>query len=315
VACTRAKEKLYFTYALDYAEKKHARSQFLDEMDYSRNPDFTFLADNDERYPLLAAALQNEQEDTVSINRGKELTFSPSALLLFDECRKKYQYKYVYNMPDKEIVDWDAINLGSFVHLVLEEGVKENFTTERQFSDLARALHIKPEWEKVSLPDALSMIRVFFERNKSKYGSSSKVEQYLFAEIDGLRFMGFADRIDVKDGEVEIVDYKTGRTQVSPKHRRWQLGFYAFAAQKYGKIRALTLDMLRLDKPMSFIVDDNGDARSAVSDRVEGFNIFDVKEELVTTARKLQAAFKDGFSPCAADKHCDFCNEYVYKLS
>lgn len=315
VACTRAREKLYFTYALDYGDKKHGPSQFIEEMQYKQNDDFTFISDMDEKYPLLSVALQNEELDKASIVEGKEITFSPSALLLFDDCQKKYQYKYVYNMPDEEIVDWDAINLGSFVHLVLEEGVKEHYTTEKQFTDFAKILHEKPEWEKVALNDALGMIRVFFERNKNKYSSKSKVEQYLFAEIEGLKFMGYADRIDIKDGEVEIIDYKTGRVNVSPKHRRWQLGFYAFAAQKYGKIKALTLDMLRLDKPLSFVVDENGNAKSVVSDRIEGFNILEVKEELVNTARTLQNAFKEGFKPCPVDKHCEFCSEYVYKLA
>ncbi|HVY01981.1 MAG TPA: ATP-dependent DNA helicase [Candidatus Nanoarchaeia archaeon] len=314
VACTRAKEKLYFTYALDYSDKKHGSSQFLEEMQYKQNNDFVFTLDNDEKYPLLSVSVQNEELDKALITSGKEITFSPSALLLFDDCQKKYQYKYVYNMPDEEIVDWEAINLGSFVHLVLEEGVKEQYNTEKQFIDFARILHEKPEWEKVSLNDALGMIRVFFQRNKNKYSSSSKVEQSLFAEIEGLKFMGYADRIDIKDGEVEIIDYKTGRVNISPKHRRWQLGFYAFAATKYGKIKALTLDMLRLDKPLSFKVDSNGNAKSTVSDRVEGFNILEVKEELVDTARALQKAFKEGFKPCPVDKHCEFCNEYVYKL-
>ncbi len=315
VACTRAKEKLFLTYALDYGGKKHTASQFLDELNYLDNPDMIFSIDKDEHYPLLASGFENKQVSKQSTKLPeKELSFSPSALLLFDECQKKYQYKYVYNMPDEEIVDWTAIRLGSFVHLVLEEGVKEGYAHEKQFTDFAHALHDKQEWNGVDLTEALQMVRVFFQRNKNKYNINSKIEQFLYAQLEDLKFIGYADRIDLGEDGVEIIDYKTSRSNISPKHRRWQLGFYALAAQRYGKIRALTLDMLRLEKPVSFIVDDDGNATSTISERMEGFNIFDVKEELVSTAKQLLQCYKDGFKACPLDKHCEFCNEYVYKL-
>lgn len=316
VACTRAREKLFLTYALDYGGKKYGPSQFLDELDFLKNADFAFTVDQDERYPLLAAGSENQN---LAIKETKlpekELSFSPSALLLFDDCQKKYQYKYVYNMPDDEIVDWTSIKLGSFVHLVLETGVRERYTTEKQFIDFAHLMREKTEWNTVELTEALHMIRVFYERNKGKFNNNSRIEQYISTRIDGVHFLGFADRIDIHDdGSVEIIDYKTSRSQVNPKNRRWQLGLYALAAQKYGKIRALTLDMLRLEKPLTFVVDDDGNATSPLSSRMEGFNIFEVKEELVSCARRLEQAYKQGFKACPMDKHCEFCNEYVYKL-
>jgi DNA helicase II / ATP-dependent DNA helicase PcrA len=316
VACTRAKEKLFLTYSLEYGGKKHGPSQFLEELDFLKNPDFTFTVDQDEHYPLLAAGFENQHiSDKETKLPEKELSFSPSALLLFDDCQKKYQYKYIYNMPDDEIVDWTSIKLGSFVHLVLETGVRERYTTEKQFIDYAHIIHEKPEWNTVELSDALQMVRVFYQRNKDKYNRHSRIEQYISTEVEGVRLLGFADRIDIhEDGSIEIIDYKTSRSPVSPKHRSWQLGLYALAAQKYGKVRALTLDMLRLEKPLTFVVDDEGNATSPLSSRMEGFNIFDVKEELLSCARRLTQAYKNGFKACAVDKHCEFCNEYVYKL-
>ena len=313
VACTRAKRKLYMTYALDYGGKKHSASQFLDEIKFKENKDVDFKIDEDEKYPSLESSKIEETSKQYS-PLNKELKFSPSSLLLFDDCQKKYEYKYVFNMPDQEIVDWTAIRLGSFVHLVLETGVKENYQTEKQFLDFAKIIHEKKEWEEVSLQDAETMIKVFFARNKNKFNTNSKTEQYLSALLEGLKFQGYADRIDFSDDGVEIIDYKTSRSQISPKHRKWQLGFYALAAQqKYGRVKALTLDMLRLEKPVSFSVNDQGDASPEFSDRMEGFNIYEVKEELISIAKSLLESYKVGFKPCSIDKHCEFCEEYVYK--
>ena len=61
----------------------------------------------------------------------KEISFSPSALQLFDECQKKYEYRYIYNMPEPIPASWDAIKLGSFIHKILEEGVKNNIKEEK----------------------------------------------------------------------------------------------------------------------------------------------------------------------------------------
>ena len=45
-------------------------------------------------------------------------------------------------MPEKKPVSWEAIQLGSFVHLILEEGVKRNWKALKEFVDYSKDLHI-----------------------------------------------------------------------------------------------------------------------------------------------------------------------------
>lgn len=333
VSFTRAKEKLILTYAGDYGGKKHFPSQFLNEINYLENEDFIFKKDLEEKdiefenaTPLLKfnSVLNSRNFDDLLVSivkqseRGElkfssdKVVFSPSALLLFDSCQKRYEYKYVYNMPDEKVVSWEAIRMGSFVHLVLEKGVKENFKEMKEFFDYSKELKTEEEWDSVDLQEAERLVRIFFERNKNKYNENSRTEQRLDSEIAGMKFIGFADRIDFNSDGLEIVDYKTGVSQLMPKNRNWQLGYYALAASKFGKVKKITLEMLKHDKPLEFELDDRGNAKS-VNGTME-FNIYEVEEQLIKTAHAIKEAFENGFKACNVERNCDFCSEYVYGI-
>ena len=313
VSFTRTKEKLILTFAQDYANKKTYPSQFLSEINYKSNEDAAYTLDLEEKY--VVSDVQINKVDDSALKQASAIghrAFSPSALLTFAECQKEFEYKYVYNMPDRKTISWDALRLGSFVHVILERGVKNNFKTLKEFLDLAKELHLEEDWQSVNFLDAEHLIKVFYERNKEKYRENSLTEQQLKTEISGLNFIGFADRIDFSDKGLEIIDYKTGKTQVSPRHREWQLGYYAIAARPLGKVHKITLDMLKQEKPIEFEIDEKGNAVSVNSDL--WFNIHDVEQELVKTAKQIVDAYKSSFKPCPIEKNCEFCGEYVYGL-
>ena len=308
VAFTRAKEKLFLTYSKEYGGKKFSPSQFLNEIDYKKNPEIEFIRDNQDKY----------QEPKILIKPAKEfenktIRFSPSSLLLFDECQKKYEYKYIYNMPEPKPVSWEAIKLGSFIHHIIDEGLKKSVNSEKEFIILAKTRQAEEEWNFIYLDEAIPLIKVFYERNKNKYKPNSLTEINLSAKIQGLNFQGFADRIDFTEKGVEIIDYKTGNSPVPPRNRNWQLGFYALAAkEKYGRVYKLTLDMLKKERPIEFILDDNGNAFET-GGRMS-FNLDEIREEMIQTAKNILECYKNGFKPCPIEKNCDFCNEFIWNL-
>jgi len=317
VAFTRAKEKLIITYAKKYNEKEHTVSQFLEEINYKENPDISFSIDDKNLYEekiggnlkhnlsLINSPLNKERKEK------KILRFSPTALLTFADCEKKYEYKYIYHMPEEKPVNWAAIKLGSFIHLVLERGVKQKCYSIKDFENLALEMQLSDEWKDISLEEAMPLIRVFFERNKNKYNEYSKTEQPLNITINGIEFFGFADRIDFSPEGIEIIDYKTGASYIAPRNRNWQLGLYALAAARYGKVRRLTLDVLKHVRPLEFEIDESGNVRSAYSKKTE-FNIEEIKKEILETANRIQTALNSGFKTCPIEKGCDFCQEFVY---
>ncbi len=326
VSFTRAKEKLILTYAKEYGKKKIFPSQFLKEIDYQGNTSVKFLIDECENYeePEIKIKSRGKRFDKIDFENGlsvsdvgegvgkkKIRTLSPSSLLLFKRCQKEFEYKYVYNMPEPKPVNWEEMKLGSFLHFVLEKGVYYGFKEEREFVDLAKSLHREKDWESVDLNEAEHLVRVFYYRNQRKFNSQSKTEQKLRVKLGGLNFIGFADRIDFSPRGMEIIDYKTGKSQVPVLSRNWQLGYYALAASKIGKVHKITLDMLRHEKPLEFEIDEKGIARCVNSERT-WFDLNEVEQELVFTAQEIEKAYQDGFKACARDKNCEFCDEWVY---
>ncbi|MBX4196142.1 ATP-dependent helicase [Candidatus Pacearchaeota archaeon] len=332
VAFTRASEKLILTYAKQYSNTLCFPSSFLEEVSYKENADFSFACDEAEKYTepepefkpvslymlnqkngeeLLAHMLKTRSE---SPGKPSKISFSPSSLLLFAECPKKYEYKHVYRMPERKPLSWESMTLGSFVHHVLDWGVKSCFRTLQQYYDLVAELHLQEDWQSVNVEEALLLIKVFFERNKEKYSKNSKTEQKLHMERAGMLFTGTADRIDFSEEGLEIIDYKTGSATITPLHRSWQLGYYALAAQKLGKVRKITLDMLKQEKPLEFVLDDKGNAKAVHSDRMLGFNIYQVEQDMIKTAHAILSCYEQGFPACSQDKNCEFCNEMVYGL-
>lgn len=330
VAFTRTKEKLYITYAKEYGGKRYTPSIFLEEIEFKKNPDIKVTFDNlqiskpleEKEASLKLASLINSSNPEELIAKAiqgdekilripqKHKVFSPSALLTFEDCQKKYEYKYIYNMPERKIVSWEAVKIGSFLHTLFEEGVKSEFKKLKQYLDKAYEMHLSEDWNSVDLDSVEHMIKVFFERNKDKYDKNSMTEQELTATLGKFNFLGFADRIDFREEGIEIIDYKTGKNPIAPKHRNWQLGFYALAAKKLGKVKTITLDMLQQEKPLEFHLDESGNASGAFSS-VE-FNIYDIEKELIDTAEKITNAYESGFTACPPEKNCEFCNEYVY---
>jgi len=324
VSFTRAKEKLILTYAREYGRRYEEPSQFLFEIDYTKNPDVGFEIDNAEKYEekevearikpisLVGAGDLGEEilDSSKHLNYRKKY-FSPSALLTFNECEKKYEYKYVYNMPEEKVVSWEEIKLGSFVHLVLEKGIESHVKNLKDFEIIANELYLDEEWNSLNLEDAMLLIRIFYERNKGKYSEKSLTERELRTTIEGIDFLGYADRIDFHEDGIEIIDYKTGKWLPSPLNRNWQLGYYAIAATSLGKVKKVTLEMLRHEKPIEFEIDERGNAFEINSGRMS-FNINIIKNELIATAKRVLEAYDKGFKPCPIEKNCEFCNEWVY---
>ena len=325
VAFTRAKSRLVLTYASDYNGKRAFASKFLNEINYQSNSDIDFKLDSEEKYftpeikikPAVSFdVLSRANFEGIVLNQNKverKDVFSPSSLLTFNDCQKRFEYKYVYNMPEDKTIYWEAMRLGSFVHSVLEIGVKDKFSSVKEFIDFAHELNRMKGWENIELEEAEHLIKVFFERNKEKYSENSVTEQKLKLEIDGIKFIGYADRIDFNDDGIEIIDYKTGKGIVGVRERNWQLGYYALAASELGKVRWITLEMLRHEKPLEFELCDDGNAVEMSSGRMS-FNIYEIKEELVSTAQKVLEAYDSGFKACSVEKNCEFCNEWVHGL-
>ena len=287
----------------------------------------SYLAARDQK-PIdlneLSKVRIGEKDQIIHINKSKErlsglkfdpkdYSFSPTSLIEYDSCPKKFELKNLLQMPERG--DFDAggtsTTMGSFIHRVLEDGVKDRFKTLEEYIKHSKELMKSPEYPKIDEKEAEHLINVFWARNRRKYGENSKTEIKLTHELGGYRFFGVADRVDeLEDGTYELIDYKTNSKPLEPKKRAWQLGFYTLALQAAGyTVSKLTLEMLRLEKPYELTLDSEGNATAPGN--TKGFNLNEVRQELIETCKKIEHDFEHEFTP-TEEENCRFCGYKFY---
>ncbi|MCK4459324.1 MAG: ATP-dependent helicase, partial [Methanosarcinales archaeon] len=171
---------------------------------------------------------RNRSDEGMPVPAG--ITFSVTAINTYLSCPKMYELRNVLNMPTRAMESpTGAMNLGSFVHRVLEEAVKLKVESREQIDAVVSDLAGEDEWKGVDIERVKPMLDVFWERNMDSIRSNLMVEQKFTVPLGGHLFKGFIDRVDLipgTDNEVEIIDYKTGG-EPGPGERSRQLLLYA----------------------------------------------------------------------------------------
>jgi len=335
VAMTRAKNNLYLTFAKEY-KKESNPSVFLEEVDYLKNENIEFIEDDlkneffnkqnktNELKNQLIYALENEDiinlktrlekfvnkrdlvlnEDKVKFD-SSSVIFSPSSIMTYLECPKKYELAHLFKMPAKnDFLDTNATTIGSFLHKVFEDGVKANFQKVNDFIELAKK-------DKLYDDDVKRLIEVFFKRNYGQYDKNSLVELKVDLDLLGYKFFGIVDRLDVVGDGVRIVDYKTNKNAIEPKKREVQLGFYALALKEKGyDVREIVLDMLKLDSPVIMKVE--GDNVSSLVGARQKFKLSEFREFLISIADNIKNDYENEFLVVEDDNACRFCGYKFY---
>lgn len=263
----------------------------------------------------LASHLKRVSKEKSLLVFDKEVKLSPSSMKDYLECPKRFELKHLLHMPSQGDFDGElkGSSLGSFVHKVLEEGVIAGVDSLEGFEKLAVTLHEQPDWNIIPLEQVFPLLKVFWERNYDKIHKTSRCEMKLSFEIDGFSFFGIADRVDFfEDGSVEIIDYKTNKNPIDKRSRELQLGFYALGLQQLGfKVKRLTLDMLKLEKPVCYELGEDGWGRDVIG-KSHPFKLEDVKELIMKTAANIKNDFETRFETATDENACRFCKLKFY---
>jgi len=233
VAMTRARRKLYLTWAEHYEGGRRWRpSRFLDEVGVKATRPIA------PPQMVPAAPPMNGHADQVAL--------SYSAIATYRDCPRQYWYRHVQNLPSVQSAE--AVH-GVILHEVLRRAGELRRQGKQVTESRLRAIH-RQVWSTIAFPDPRRAPA--FRRNglaeleafRAKGGLDQPpeyLEQPFSVAVDGWTLRGVIDRIDRTAEGWRIVDYKSGRP-IARRRRDLQVALYALGARS-----ALSLDPLELE--------------------------------------------------------------------
>lgn len=230
---------------------------------------------------------------------------TPHRLETWLDCPKKYRYSYIDVPRPPRGGPWGHTSMGSAVHNALREW----FTLETHERTIERGAElISKHWRNEGFKDAE-------QSDRYKFRAANWVRQYLShvepsleprglertvsATTDRLSLSGRVDRIDERDGELVIVDYKTGKRPPDEAEAGGSLALaiYAIGAERTlrKKCRSVELHHLPSDTKVEYRHDDASLARH-------------IKRAESIAAEALEATAQGRFvaTPGALCGYCDY---------
>jgi putative RecB family exonuclease len=193
-------------------------------------------------------------------------SLSPSKLSAFKDCPLAFRFSAIDRLPEAPA---PHMVKGTLVHSALERLFWDHPRGERTADaaghalDLAwRALQDDPDLLSLELTDsegeafvadAATLVDGYLRLEDPDAVDAVGVELTLEADVAGLRLRGIIDRLDVTaDGELEVVDYKTGRVP-SVNQEQQRLGgvqFYALLCEQVLGRRPSRVRLMYLREPL-----------------------------------------------------------------
>ena len=165
---------------------------------------------------------------------------TPSRLAAFD-CPRRYRFAYL-DRPTPQRGPASAHNtLGAVVHLALHQWW--NLPRVRRTSESA-ALLVERHWQSAGFRDdeqsaqwratAQRWVRDYVEQHVDPDDEPVGVERTVSTYTEGLVIEGRVDRIDARGDELVVVDYKTGRSELTEDDARGSqaMAMYVLAVRR-----------------------------------------------------------------------------------
>ena len=182
----------------------------------------------------------------------KNKKLSATRLKTFLTCKRKYYYKYVKHIYGHEIPKDmpKEYEIGLDVHNALQElYTKKNLYNN--VDELKRDLHAEldsacgeSELEKYLIAMQKRNLDKFCEEEIKRFANGwqvHKCEEKLECSFSGITLEGVIDRVDKRENEIEVLDYKTGKYPIYTEKNYtdatdFQLEFYYLLAGGLGSV-------------------------------------------------------------------------------
>ena len=167
-------------------------------------------------------------------------TCTPSRLATWQDCPRRYRFTYVDRPPPPKGPAWAHNSVGAAVHGALASwwGLAPDQRTPAAAAALTRSKWIDlgfrdDEQSALWRERAAAMVERYVE-GLDPHDEPIGVERTVGMRTPLLAFSGRIDRLDRRDGELVVVDYKTGRHVLTTDDARGSLALalYALAAAR-----------------------------------------------------------------------------------
>jgi putative RecB family exonuclease len=242
-------------------------------------------------------------------------TLSPSKVAAFTDCALAFRFATIDRLPEPPS---PAATKGTLVHAALErlfllEPVERTIAAaltclEAAFTVLRADpeyvdLHLGPDDEAAFLDDAERLVRQYFRLEDPTAIRPIGIEIMLDAEVGGVRVRGIIDRLELdEDGELVVVDYKTGRAppEKFENGRLDGVQFYSLLCERNFGRRPARVKLLYLADPLEISTTPSEQSSRAIERKVGA--IWSAVE---------RACSRDDFRP-KPSKLCEYCAFRVY---
>jgi putative RecB family exonuclease len=165
---------------------------------------------------------------------------TPSKLAAYDDCPRRYRFTYVDRPAPPKGPPWAHNSLGASVHTALRNwyALPSERRTRQALPTLLKATWVgegyrDDEQQRAAYRAALAWLESYVATLDPE-DEPVGVERVVAARTDRLALSGRVDRIDRRGAELVIVDYKTGRSELTQDDARGSaaLALYAYAAAR-----------------------------------------------------------------------------------
>ena len=237
---------------------------------------------------------------------------TPSRLTAFTSCPRRYRFTYLVRPQPPKGQPWAHNSLGAAVHNALRDWWL--LPAPRRTPEAAGAL-LDGGWiaEGFAGPEQSAQWRSRARQWVQAYAATLDpadeplgVERSVGVPTGRLALSGRVDRIDTRDGELVIVDYKTGRWVPSTDDARGSLALavYVLAARRTLRRPGSRVELHHLPTGRVAGWDHTEQSLARHVRRAE-----DTAEDIETAAGRLASgAGPDEVFPPATGRHCGWCD-------